>query len=85
MQKSNHLTFAGKTNQMQAQTLLADIEAAPSTALPRREAVVAWLNAFLARSNHKNYVMGETEADDLIALNKFLRTYDVPAASLSTA
>ena len=67
-------------NQTQAKALLADIQGAPTTLIPRREPIVEWLNAFLLRSRQKDYVLGETEADDLIALDQFLRTYDVPVA-----
>lgn len=69
-----------KTHQTQARALLADIQDAPETIIPRREAIVDWLNAYLLRSNRKEYVMEQTDADDLIALKKFLRAYQVPVA-----
>ena len=74
-----------KTNQTQARALLADIQSAPTTVIPRREPIVVWLNAFLLRSDQKDYVMGETEAADLIALDQFLRTYHVPVAAPAAA
>jgi hypothetical protein len=74
-------TTAGKEIQTQARALLADIEGAPTTSLPRRETIVDWLNAFLVRTDKKGYVLGETEAADLNELDQFLRTYDVPVAA----
>jgi hypothetical protein len=73
------------TNQTQARALLADIQGAPTTLIPRREPIVGWLTAFLLRSDRTGYVMGATEADDLIALDQFLRTYQVPIAGRTAA
>ena len=83
--KSTQSTTDGKTKQAQARALLADIQEAPDTAIPRRDTIVAWLNSFLARSDRKGYVLGETEADDLIALDQFLRSCAVPVAVVAAA
>jgi len=64
-----------------AKALLADIQGAPSTFLPRRDALVDWLNAYLLRSDRRGYVMDPTETADLLELEKFLRTHDVPVAA----
>jgi hypothetical protein len=74
-------TTDGKTNRAQAQVLQSEIQNAPSTLIPRREPILEWLKAFLIRSDRKDYVMGETEADDLTALDLFLRAYGVPVAA----
>ena len=80
----NHST-EGTTNQTQARALLADIDGVSATALPRRDTIVRWLNAYLDRSSQTGYVMGETEAADLIALDQFLRAHGVPVAGGAAA
>ena len=76
-----HYTAGEKPNQTHARSLLAGIEGAPETYLPRREIIVDWLNGYLLRSDRRGYVMEPTEADDMVALDKFLRTHEVPVAS----
>ena len=61
-----------------ARALRADILAAPAVWLPRREILLDWLDKFLQRVAVANYELGETEADDLVALDKFLRKRSVP-------
>lgn len=63
-----------------ARALRADILAAPGVWLPRREILLDWLDKFLQRVALANYELGETEADDLAALDKFLRKRSVPVA-----
>lgn len=63
-----------------ARALRADILAAPGVWLPRREILLDWLDKFLQRVALANYELGETEAEDLAALDKFLRKRSVPVA-----
>jgi hypothetical protein len=63
-----------------ARALRADILAAPGVWLPRREILLEWLERFLQRVVAPNYEIGETEAADLAALDKFLRKKMVPVA-----
>ena len=63
-----------------ARALRADILAAPGVWLPRRETLLEWLEKFLQRVTVPNYNLGETEAADLVALDKFLRKRLVPVA-----
>lgn len=63
-----------------ARALRADILAAPGVWLPRREILVDWLEKFLQRAITPKYELGETEAADLVALEKFLRKKSVPLA-----
>lgn len=65
---------------LQARGLRADILGAPAVWLPRRDALLEWLNAFLVRSSAAKYELGETEASDLVALERFLRKQKVPVA-----
>jgi hypothetical protein len=63
-----------------ARSLRADILAAPSIWLPRREVLVQWLDGFLLRARVPAYALEETEAADLKALDLFLRGKMVPVA-----
>jgi hypothetical protein len=63
-----------------ARALRADIVAAPGVWLPRREVLLEWLEKFLQRGAVPNFDLGETEAADLAALDKFLRRKLVPVA-----
>ena len=65
---------------IQARALRADILAAPTIWLPRREILLEWLNGFLLRAEKTRYELGETEASDLVALDHFLRKKKVPIA-----
>ena len=56
-----------------ARSLRADILAAPSIWLPRREVLVQWLDGFLLRARAPAYTLEEIEAADLEALDLFLR------------
>jgi hypothetical protein len=76
-----HYTADEKGTQTHAKALLADIQGAPSTFLPRRETLVDWLNAYLLRSDRRGYVVDATETADLAELEKFLREHDVPVAA----
>ena len=80
-----HYTAEVKSNQTHAKSLLAGIQGAPETYLPRREIIVDWLNGYLLRSDRRGYVVDPTEADDLIQLDKFLRTHQVPIAARAAA
>ena len=80
-----HHTTEDKNHQTHARSLLADIEGAPGTILPRRETIVEWLNGYLLRTDRRGYVMDPTEADDLIELDKFLRLHAVPVAVRAAA
>lgn len=64
----------------QARTLRADILAAPEVWLPRREILLEWLNGFVGRAEGRSFALGETEAADLVALERFLRAQAIPAA-----
>jgi hypothetical protein len=72
-------------NQTHARSLLADLKRAPGTPIPRRETIVDWLNAYLVRSDKTGYVAGPEEAADLIALDEFLRSHQIPVAVESAA
>ena len=63
-----------------ARALQADILAAPGVSLPRREDLLEWLKKFLARAAAPRYVFAASEADDLRALDHFLRRQEVPVA-----
>lgn len=63
-----------------ARALRADILAAPDVWLPRREILLDWLNAFLARAAAPKYELDQTEEADLAALDQFLRKTKVPVA-----
>lgn len=65
---------------LQATALRADVLAAPSVWLPRREVLLDWLNGFLKRAEKPAYDLGETEAEDLKALDLFLRKKKIPVA-----
>jgi hypothetical protein len=70
-----------KEHATHARALQADIIAAPDVWLPRREALLGWLETFLQRVAAPNYDLGETEAADLVAMDEFLRTKLVPVAA----
>ena len=65
---------------LQARSLRADILAAPTVWLPRRDIIVDWLNGFLLRAEKPTYNLGDTEAADLTALEQFLRKRNVPVS-----
>jgi hypothetical protein len=65
----------------QARALRADILGAPTVWLPRRETLLEWLNGFLLRAQKTRYELGETEANDLVALDQFLRRKKIPVAA----
>jgi hypothetical protein len=69
-----------KEHVLHARQLLADIVGAPTVWLPRREVVTDWLNQFIARAAQPAFVLGETEAEDLTALDQFLRKKKIPVA-----
>lgn len=64
-----------------ARSLRADILAAPHVWLPRRDVLLEWLNGFLLRVEKPSYELADTEADDLTALEHFLRKKKIPAAA----
>ncbi len=68
------------TQLVQARALRADIMAAPQIWLPRRDILLEWLNEFLLRAATPRYELEPTEAEDLNALERFLRQQHVPAA-----
>lgn len=74
-----------KNCQAKARGLLAAIQASISVFFPRRDPIVAWLNSFISRSTQKGFILGETEADDLTELEKFLRKYGVRADAIIAA
>lgn len=63
---------------LHARSLRTDILAAPDVWLPRREILLEWLNRFLLHADEPAYTLGETEAADLTALDRFLRVRKVP-------
>jgi hypothetical protein len=65
--------------QTHAKSLLADIMGSPAVALPRRETLIDWLQAYLLRSDSRGYVAEPSEGTDLNALERFLRSNGVPA------
>jgi hypothetical protein len=73
------------THHTQAKALLHDIASAPVTAIPRRDTIIAWLETYLARTSEKGHITSDAEANDLIALDQFLRTYAVPVAGETAA
>jgi len=56
-----------------ARTLRAAIVAGANTWLPRREILLEWLEKFLKRVAVPSYELGNSEAADLAALDRFLR------------
>jgi hypothetical protein len=77
-------TDDGAMQRTHAKTMQTEIQSAPNTTLPRRQPILDWLKDFLLRSEKKGYVLGETEADDLTALQLFLREYGVPVLVRTT-
>lgn len=77
-------TEDGQLKRSQATAMQSEIQGAPENLFPRRQPILDWLRDFLVRSDKKGYVLGETEADDLTALNLFLREYGVPATGSPT-
>ena len=67
-----------ETPRAHARSLLADIHGAPNTTLPRRDALVIWLDAFLLRAGQRGYATEPAEIADLAALEKFLRAHAIP-------
>jgi hypothetical protein len=65
----------------QARRLRADIVGAPDVWLPRRDALVEWLDTFLVRIGLPKSQLEETDAADLQALERFLRTQKIPAVA----
>ena len=61
-------TADGATQRTRAKAMQVEIESAPNTLIPRRQPILDWLKDFLLRSEKKGYVLGETETDDLTAL-----------------
>ena len=78
-------TEDGAMKRSHAQAMQAEIQGAPETIIPRRQPILDWLKEFLLRSDKKGYVLGETEASDLTALELFLREYGVPTLSPARA
>jgi hypothetical protein len=75
----------GDSNQVHAESLLADITAAIETAIPKRETITDWLKAYLLRARARGYVVESDDTDNLDALDKFLREQNVPVvAALAT-
>lgn len=68
------------THLVHAQALRADIVSSPDLWLPRRDAILHWLNAFLARAETGKFELAATDADDLAALDTFLRKKKIPTA-----
>jgi hypothetical protein len=64
--------------QAYATSLLADVRAAAKNTLPRREDVLTWLADFLARCDRKGYHTQPAEAENLSAIDDFLRASQVP-------
>lgn len=61
-----------------ARALRADLLAAPSVWLPRREVILDWLSDLVRRATAPNYAFAATESDDLVELERYLRTNNVP-------
>ena len=62
-----------------ARSLRANIVGAPEVWLPRREILLTWLDGFLTRVAKASYELAANEADDLRALDQFLRKQKIPA------
>ena len=66
-----------------ARSLRADVIAAPATWIPRRDIIIEWLNGFITRAQVSSYSMEDTtEANDLVALELFLRKMKTPVTAL---
>ena len=78
-------TDDGALQRSHAQTMQDEIQGAPETIIPRRQPILDWLKEFLIRSDKKGYVLGETEASDLTALEHVLREYGVPTLARARA
>jgi hypothetical protein len=63
-----------------ARALRTAILAAPQIWLPRRDILLEWLSAFLERAASARYELADTEADDLRALEAFLRQQHIRVA-----
>ncbi len=74
-----------KASQVRARSLLADLNGSPLIAIPRRDPIVAWLNAYLIRSDRRGFEAKPTDEEDMIAVDQHLRTYAVPLALESAA
>jgi len=72
-------------SRIQARALLADIEGAPDVALPRRLVFIAWLRDFLNRTHRKGSVPLAVDAENLVALDQFLRSCSVRVATRAVA
>jgi hypothetical protein len=68
-------------DQTRAQSILADIQGAPDTVLPRRDLIVEWLRSYLQHPDRSGSAAEAADAGDLLALEQFLRAHDVPATS----
>lgn len=79
------LTTDEKTCQANARGQLAAIQASLSIFFPRRDAIVAWLTSFINRSTQKDFILGETESDDLAELKKYLRAHGVTVETVVAA
>jgi hypothetical protein len=75
-----HFMHPHQEKLVHARQLRADIAAAPDVWLPRRDILITWLDTFLTRIAAPKSVLGETDAADLVALERFLRHQKVPAA-----
>lgn len=61
------------TYRLYATSLLADVERAAESSLPRRGALADWLRDFLERSARRDYALASTERADLTAVHEHLR------------
>lgn len=57
------------------------MQAAPDAYLPRRAILADWLNGFVSRASRPKYALGATEAEDLVALDEYLRGKDIAVAA----
>lgn len=68
-----------RTSPMHARSLLTAINDASARYFPRREIIVEWLEAYLARTPDEGAVIDDEKAD-LVALDRYLRSNHVTVA-----
>ncbi|MFI5335886.1 MAG: hypothetical protein ACHQ5A_03835 [Opitutales bacterium] len=68
-------------HQAHATALLTDLHAGAGLFLPRREDIELWLRDFLRRAAAKGYHVDEGDAENLQALDRYVRANLTPAVA----